>query len=217
MPGSHDKIIADAARAALGPLGFNRKGRSRIWLADHGWWLTVVEFQPSSWSKGSYLNVAAHWLWSEIGTLSFDFGGRIAEHVQYLTDAQFSAAVAMLAETAAGEAQRLADIFDSLEDAAKVLLEQGHERRMQGHTHPGWDDYNAGVAAALIGRAEDAMKLFARILNTPAPSGSVLHEAAKRMAHLAADQHETGLTVTSLINRQREALTLPPLAGPPFQ
>jgi hypothetical protein len=57
MPGTHDRIIADAAKAALGPLGFKRKGRSRTWLADHGWWLTVVEFQPSAWSKGSYLNV----------------------------------------------------------------------------------------------------------------------------------------------------------------
>lgn len=62
MPGPHDKIIAEAAKAALRSLGFQRKGRSRTWLADHGWWLTIVEFQPSAWSKGSYLNVAAHWL-----------------------------------------------------------------------------------------------------------------------------------------------------------
>ena len=37
MAGPHDRIIADAAKAALGPLGFRRKGRSRVWLADHAW------------------------------------------------------------------------------------------------------------------------------------------------------------------------------------
>ncbi len=136
MPGSHDRIIADAAKAALGPLGFRRKGRSRTWLADHDWWLTVVEFQPSGWSKGSYLNVASHWLWSGTGTLSFDFGGRIAEHVEYLTDAQFAPSAAQLAESAAVEAQRLAETFDGLSEAAKVLLEEAQTKKQEGAPPP---------------------------------------------------------------------------------
>src|ERR1022692_4746779 len=61
--GEHGRILAAAARTALTPLGFWRKGRSRVWWADRGFWLAVVEFQPSSFSKGSYLNVAAHWHW----------------------------------------------------------------------------------------------------------------------------------------------------------
>ena len=27
----------------LGPLGLRQKGRSRVWLDDHGWWLIAVE------------------------------------------------------------------------------------------------------------------------------------------------------------------------------
>jgi hypothetical protein len=113
MPGPHDRIIAEAAKASLRPLGFQRKGRSRTWLADHGWWLTIVEFQPSAWSKGSYLNVAAHWLWSGVGVLSFDFGDRASEFVDYVSDDQFTPAAARLAEMAAQEAQRLAQTFTS--------------------------------------------------------------------------------------------------------
>lgn len=120
VAGPHDRIIADAAKSALGPCGFRRKGRSRTWIADHGWWATVVEFQPSYCSKGCYLNVAAHWLWSDGDHISFDFGGRIAEHVEYRSDAQFTTNVTSLAQSAAHEAQRLAEIFHSLDAMDRV-------------------------------------------------------------------------------------------------
>jgi hypothetical protein len=216
MPATHDKIIADAAKSALQPLGFTRKGRSRTWLADHGWWLTIVEFQPSAWSKGSYLNVAAHWLWSETGTLSFDFGGRITEHVKYLTDVQFTPAAAQLAKSAALEAQRLTETFDDLCKAAKVLLEAGQTTGGHRHLYPGWGDYNAGVAAALVMRTDEARKMFTRILDSPAPSGSVLHPAAERMAQLLVDPIRLREEVIALIKRQREGLRLTPLTTPLF-
>ncbi len=71
----HNAVLRTAARAALLPLGLIQRGRSRVWLDDRGWFLIVVEFQPSSWSKGSYLNVAAMWLWRDKDYLSFDYGG----------------------------------------------------------------------------------------------------------------------------------------------
>lgn len=216
MPGTHDRIIADAAKTALGPFGFKRKGRSRTWLADHGWWLMVVEFQPSAWSKGSYLNVAAHWLWSVTGTISFDFGGRIAEHIQYLTDVQFTAAASQLAESAANEVQRLAEKFDTLGDAAEILLEDAQNKNGQTHIHPGWSAYNAGVAAALVGRAEEAKKMFIGIVGSPPTPGSVLHPAAERMMQLLTDPTKLREEVRLFIEQQRVALRLSPLITPPF-
>lgn len=211
MPEPHDRIIADAAKSTLGPLNFRRKGRSRTWLADHGWWLAVVEFQPSAWSKGSYLNVAAHWLWSETGSLSVDFGGRVQEHIEYLSDAQFAPAALALAEKAAHEAQQLTHMFTSLEAVAHVVLNEEHTRQ---HGQGGWMAYNAGVIAALVGRTDSATKMFDRVLNGPAPPGSVLHAAAKRMAHLAADAAHFKCEVALLIERQRDALKLPALDQP---
>lgn len=57
MSNNHNRVINAEAWRLLKPFGLTRKGRSRVWLDDHGWWLIQVEFQPSSWSKGSYLNV----------------------------------------------------------------------------------------------------------------------------------------------------------------
>ena len=209
MPGPHDKIIADAAKSALGPLNFRRKGRSRTWLADHGWWLAVVEFQPSAWSKGSYLNVAAHWLWSELGFVSFDFGGRVQEHVEYQSDAQFAPAASRLAEQAANEAQRLTQMFTSPEATADILLTE--ERIGREHGAGGWMAYNAGVIAALVGRTDAATEMFDRVLRGPAPPDSVLHATAKRMAHLTSDAAHFRREMASLVARQREALKLPAL------
>jgi hypothetical protein len=50
-----------------------------VWLDDHTWWLVVVEFQPSSWSQGSYLNVGAMWLWHDKNRLAGDLGGLVAD------------------------------------------------------------------------------------------------------------------------------------------
>jgi hypothetical protein len=214
MPGPHDRLIADAAKAVLRPLGFQRKGRSRLWFADHSWWLVVVEFQPSSWSKGSYLNVAAHWLWTDMGTISFDFGGRLEGFEKYSSDEQFAAAAVRLAATAAKEAQRLAAMFSSLSATAKVLLMDARTPTRPASGHAGWTAYNAGVAAGLVGRTDDAMEMFGSVFDGPADPTSLLDIAAERMSKLASDPAQLRREVVSIIARRRHTLRLPPVASP---
>jgi hypothetical protein len=72
----HTKLINAAARETFQPLGLVQKGRSRMWRDDRAWWLGIVEFQPSSWTRGSYLNVGVNWLWNVKDWHSFDFGYR---------------------------------------------------------------------------------------------------------------------------------------------
>lgn len=69
----HNRIIRQAANSVLKPKGLFQKGTSRIWIDDNGWFLILVEFQPSGWDKGSYLNVAVHFLWTEQDCLTYDF------------------------------------------------------------------------------------------------------------------------------------------------
>lgn len=49
-PDTLAKLLADAGKAHLAPIGCRRIGRSRTWISDHGYWLIVVEFQPSGFA-----------------------------------------------------------------------------------------------------------------------------------------------------------------------
>lgn len=64
------RIVTSAARESLEPLGLARRGRSRLWVDDHGWWLGVVEFTPPR-TAGSGLHVGAMWLWHDVDHLAF--------------------------------------------------------------------------------------------------------------------------------------------------
>jgi hypothetical protein len=216
MPRPHDKIITDIAKMSLGSVGFHRKGRSRLWFADHGWWLTLIEFQPSAWSKGSYVNVAAQWLWFEADTFTFDFGGRLAEFAEFKSEEEFTPSVLCLAESALHEAQRLRQTFGSLSETADALLNEARTRPMLNAGHPGWMAYHAGVAAGLVGRSEDAAEMFGLILNDPTLPGSLLHSTAKRTADLAAEPPRLRNEVLSVIKHQRDTLRLPPLDAQPL-
>ena len=85
MTAAHDKIIKEAAKEVLAPLGMFQVGQSRCWIDDNGWFVIQVEFQPSKWSKGAYLNVGISFLWEGVGidVLSFDVGHREKEHMEY--------------------------------------------------------------------------------------------------------------------------------------
>ena len=86
----HSKLLTLAARKHLAPLGCKQQGRSRFWFDDHGWWAATVEFQPSSWSKGSYLNVGAMWFWHPADHWVFNEFERVAPFQEFRDDIQFA-------------------------------------------------------------------------------------------------------------------------------
>lgn len=60
----HSKIINQVCREVLIPLGVFQKGASRLYLDDNDYFFTVIEFQPSTWSNGTYLNIGLTFLWN---------------------------------------------------------------------------------------------------------------------------------------------------------
>jgi hypothetical protein len=208
VSGTHNNIIAKAAKQALQPLGFSQKGRSRVWLADHSWWLAVVEFQPSGWEKGSYLKVAAHWLWSPSGFLSFDFGGRTPGFAAYSSDDQFSLAAQTLAEEAAKRAGELTQALCSLEATADLLAKENADREPERGCS--WPTFNAAMAAGLAGRGSEAKALFGAVTDER------VRPHAERMIASAGDMAMFRRAVESLVVAQRSALGLAPTTGQLF-
>ena len=163
--------IAAAAKQRLGALGLVRKGRSRTWLDDHGWWLIHVEFQPSA-SGRFYLNIGEHHLFVRRdhfvledverplgGTWTGDQGGAsIAKAV----DAAADAIIARRARH--GEARpALTRLRRSRNDllagiAAGLLGDDATARaRLTGHVHPAYHPVAAEYLAALGDGGFDAV------------------------------------------------------------
>ena len=198
----HNKLLILAAREVLRPLGLVQRGRSRTWIDDHGWWLGVVEFQPSSWSRGSYLNVGVNWLWNPKDYLSFDdevtgenhHTARVhlpgdVEYFEYESDEQFAPLAGQLAKLAADEAQRLRALFPTLEAAAAALRVVEDLAR----------SVDAGVALGLVGDEVAARAMFSRYidwfdagghLHWPPPRVDPRYERAQRLRDLARDEQK---------------------------
>ncbi len=220
MADPHQSIIAKAAKASLFPLGFIRKGQSRIWLKDYGAWVGVVEFQPSHWSKGSFLNVSAHWLWSPPNkkneyVLSLDFGGRCREHVEFQDEEQFERSMTEMAALAALESQRIAVVLQSVKGIADVLTSREQSLQNSGRGRH-WGAFHAGIASALAGRFSEADAMFGAILETPAAHDSIMHPAAERWRSLLGDAPLFRKEVLHEINRQRVFFKLAPLEAMPL-
>ena len=207
MADPHDKIIAVAAKRTLHPLGLQRKGQSRLWLGDHAWWLAVVEFQPSGFRKGSYLNVAAHWLWSHGGYISFDlgceaeWGSRVAEFEAYISEEQFQSAADSLAARAAQEVQQLAQSIPSVAAAADLLMRR--ESDLSPSSRGSWTAYHAGVAAGLADRPHEAEAML-RSVRDDRVKGAV-----ERFIEVLPDAGRFKAVASSLVASQRTALRLP--------
>jgi len=202
----HHRIIALEAKRRLEPLGCLLKGRGRTWIDDHGWWIGVVEFQPSGWSKGSYLNVGACWMWYAKDFLSFDEGYRVEDFHPFRDNEQFEQVAVALAERAAVEVETLRRRFPSLERVADYLIAK----------HVGdkdlWAHYNAGVAAGLVGDAGVAKARLAKVVAAPDQEVPWIRELKEKSAFLlglADDASRFRGEAAAAIARARDLLKLP--------
>jgi hypothetical protein len=208
---AHNRLLAQAAKEVLPPLGLRRKGRSRIWLDDHGWWLGVVEFQPSSWRRGTYLNVGAMWLWHpEREHVYFSLSHRIEGFSEYESDEQFLPEARRIAMRAAEEVERLRGRIRDFLDVADALAADAEARGS-------WSAWDATVALGLAGETERASAMFRRALATEDDRDWWV-AACERLARLAelmvGEPQAFRDEVNGWIARYREALRLP--AAPPI-
>ncbi|MEU1290153.1 hypothetical protein [Kitasatospora sp. NPDC005856] len=184
-PSPASRLITQAARDVLRPLGLRRRGRSRTWIDDHGWWLGVVEFQPSSWSQGSYLNTAVMWLWQDSDHLEFHVGGREAGHEPFEDEAQFTPLATGLARRGAERITEYRARFVDLPSTARHLTAVPARR---GNL---WDNYHAGIAAGLTGDADTARdrltRAVQRLSGTDVPWMVRAHRNALDLRDLAED------------------------------
>lgn len=205
----HSRLVNAAAKAALGPLGCVQKGRSRTWLDDHHWWVGVIEFQPSSWDKGSYLNVGACWLWSGHDYLSFDAGHRVGGFHAFKDEAQFAAVSEALAAQAGQEVVALRERFPSPSHVQGWLAAKPRTSI--------WDHYHLAVSAGLAGATDQSRQSFAAVMSDPEDrpwAADIRRRSARFMRCLELGSgFET--EVMDTVRRTRALLKLPVRAETP--
>lgn len=204
----HGKIIAAAAKAELAPLGFQRKGQSRLWIADRGFWLNVVEFTPSRWSKSVSLMNAAHWLWVGAGFMSFNEAVPSNCHADFETDEQFKSEVANIAKVAREKAVEIDARFPSLHAVAEFVIDRA--RSSPERMGPSWWGYEAGIASALIGRSEEARSFLHGL------SDERVTERAAPLLPLIDRPASFRAKVNDIVSEERARLKLKP-QPPPFE
>jgi len=206
----HSAALIASARRHLAPLGVNQRGRSRFWYDDRGWFLIGIEFQPSSFDRGSYLNVGCCWLWCAKPDFSFDLGNREEAFRQFTSPSDWGPVADGLAQRASELVQHYRSQFSSVADLAAHYEHQPPANF--------WNHYHAAIAYGLTNRIPQARHLF-RTATADATSTSPqwLKDAAERCARFnakLADRGEFRGLVKTEIERARRLMKLPPVVEP---
>ncbi len=203
----HGRLIAAAAKTALAPLGCKRVGQSRFWYSDQGFWTVSIEFQPSGWARGSYLNVGANWLWYPKSGWGFSEDARVEDvgFIKFDDAAQFKPLIADMAARAAQEVLMRREKYKSLDQIYRHLLPRA--------VRNGGRVYHAAVVAGLLGDMTVARQLFER-LEGWVTFGQDWTEEIKAnglaLAKFADDPITFRSAVLEIIADVRAALRLPP-------
>jgi hypothetical protein len=148
------RVIAEAASAALSPLGLVRKGGSRTWLDDQSWWLGIAEFKPSNQKPGAYLNVGLMFLWHPADRYIFEIGGQ-AEGFSPADSIDFAQAVQAKAERAARDIATLRAGFRSADDVIRYYAPVSGRTSIYGQV-------NLATALALAGSMDHCRRALDR-------------------------------------------------------
>lgn len=186
------KAIATVAEPTLGALGLVRRGRSRTWIDDHGWWLVNVEFQPSQRGNGCYPTVGTQHLWVVRDHLTLENMERPlgpSTFVTHSTEDPFLDAMQPAVAAAAEAVLRRRTAHSTGKQALEGLAR-------------GDDDLNAGIAAALLG---DDATARSRLTGGIHPS-----DRALAASYLGLSPSQARSQATSAIAETRARLNLAP-------
>jgi hypothetical protein len=161
MDFDHNKLIAQVAKQTLLPAGLKRKGKSRLYYDDNGWWCTIVDFSPSAFSKGSYLTVGVHWLLYENDYWSFNVASQEGSNRRFASAKSETA----FANNVFEKAMCAKEIVENNREKFSTIS-KAHEY-YQSIKREGWDFYYAAIIAGLNRQFSAAEQNFNALFGYP--------------------------------------------------
>ncbi len=205
MP-EHNKIINQVAKTFFGPLNIQRKGKSRLWFEDNGWFLTIIEFQPSSYSRGTYLNLGVSFNNYPNGHFSYDLGGRMEGFVEAENISDFESELTNLIEKSIPLVNKYRMGLDRTKSPGSFIRGQ---LDIQSLKDTGWSNYHIGFAYLIENEVELAKEHLRQVV-----ASDDQRAWAKERAKYAQNLIELKFDPTRLskiINRSRVLKKLEPL------
>jgi len=168
-----------------------------------------IEFQPSGFEKGSYLNVGAQWLWRPFPSFAFEYGDPIRvrlmsdknpdQFVSFESQEQFGTTVRNLARAGAAQITNLRASFATV-DASLRAWRREKDRFA----------YHLGVAYGLTNRAREAREHFgaARVKDPEHEWQRADNRMIDELNELVGDSEAFRARITKIIQNERDTLKL---------
>lgn len=196
----HSIIINTVANQVLKPNGLKRKGQSRTWLDDNGWFTTIVEFQPFKDRKGTCVNVGVNLHWYPEDSWSFDIGYRESDFVDFNNEDQFTLDVNKLAQLALEKVMHYRKVLANF-NTAKPTIEAyvfTSERL--------WGNYHKGTICGLVGDSIGLTKYYDQLsaVNHDVPWANKLKTRVSELRKISSDTYSFRQRISEIIKDTRK-------------
>lgn len=153
----HNKLLKKIVKEQLKPFGIFQKGQSRTFLYDKGWYTIIIEFQPSSYSKGTFLNVGLDFNFYPRDYFAFSFGYRENGFEQFENEKQFTNLTIDLCELAIKKVKELEENFLNLPISLETVKKEDSKDT--------WKLFDKAILNALNDNFDQAKNILNEIHN----------------------------------------------------
>ena len=205
-PKIHNNIIKKIAKKILEPQGLRQNGNSRTFIYDNNWWIIIVEFQPSGYNRGTYLNIGSCFLIYERDYFAFEYGYRQNDLIKFENEEQFTKECIKLSNFAIEKVEECKKMFPSIKKAyEKVLNEELIEPNPNIYSL-----YNGAVLSGLVGDIKTAEKCFHSLENYEAKSNwqFKIKNISKKLHYKLYDSKTFEKEIIKIVMNTRKLLKL---------
>lgn len=199
----HNKLLKKIAKERLKDYRITQKGQSRVFLQDNGWYNIMIEFQPSSWSKGTYLNIGVDFNFFPREYPAFEYESRQKNFVEFKNQEQFEQTVNDLCNFTITKVEELNSKFQDFSMALKTMTSISLNNE--------WNLYNLAIINAVNGYFELSKQQLNKIIAISAKFDWQVkrQEQVEKLIDSLSDKDNFKRIFLELIAEAREMKKLP--------
>jgi hypothetical protein len=200
----HNKLLKTIAKTRLKPHGITQQGSSRTFLYDGGWYVIMIEFQPSSFGKGSFLNIGVDLNFYPRDYIAFSYGYREKDFSAADSEVQFDEIVNNYCDQVIEKTQKLKEEFKNILTAIDTI----QNRYLKDDP---WDYYDLGVLYGLTGQTKKAELFLNKLKNLECTYDYEFErqKAAINIMNLLPDREKFLAGAKDLLAQSRQLKKLP--------